>query len=843
MAGRIRHVSSYERQLLSRGPWEICSTLAGTFDGPEALEESNPQWLAIDGLTTAAAALRSVGQWSATGHHRRFDAEDWWFRTRFRAAPANVQERLILGCDGIATVADIWLDGTRLGTTDNMFVAHEWPVETSQADHELVIRCHSLDAALRARRPRPRWRAPMIENQQLRWFRTTVLGRTPGWSPAAAAVGPWRDVWMERRRVVQVDQLRMSTKLDADIGTFALSVDLVPLSGEIGSCELILQGATGKHQTTLQLSDYHALGRIVIERPALWWPHTHGEPNLYRATLIVHTSAGRIDIDLGPVAFRSIDVRTQEGRFDVSVNSVPVFCRGACWTPLDPVSLTSDPSAYASALDQVVAAGMNMLRVSGTMVYECEAFFDECDRRGILVWQDFMFANMDYPAADQAFDISVRTEISQQLERLQAHPSVAVLCGNSEVAQQAAMWGAERTLWAPPLFHEVLPSLCAEICPDAHYWPSSAWGGSFPHQPDHGTSSYYGVGAYLRALDDARRSEVRFASECLAFANVPEAKTIAAMPGGLALRVHHAAWKAATPRDLNAGWDFEDVRDHYLRTLFGVDPVALRYSDHDRYLDLSRVVSGEVMAAAFKEWRRGKSSCSGALIWFLRDLVEGAGWGIIDARGVPKAAYYIVRRALQPRAISISDEGVNGIRVHVSNDLSLPLQGTVLLQAYKSGALVLESTQDLELEAHRVREVPILDSIPGFHDLSFSYRFGPPLAELVVATLKLRDGTALSQDFYFPTGWLTEAQSGIALKARAEEASDKSYDLTIEASRSAQWVRIDVDHYTVSDQYFHLAPGAQRTVRLERLTNAPSRPQRCTVSALNVAETVTVDLA
>ena len=237
-----------------------------------------------------------------------------------------------------------------------------------------------------------------------------------------------------------------------------------------------------------------------------------------------------------------------------------------------------------------------MLRVNGCMVYEDDAFFDACDALGLLVWQDFMFANMDYPASDAGFMASVREEARQQLARWQAHPSLAVICGNSEAEQQAAMWGAPREAWAQPLFDEQLAALAGELCPGVTYWPSSAHGGAFPHQNNVGTTSYYGVGAYLRPMEDARRAGLRFATECLAFANVPPPATLARMPGGTSLRTHHPGWKARAPRDLGAGWDFEDVRDHYLQRLYGVDPVALRSTDHERYLQLSRAVSAEVIA-------------------------------------------------------------------------------------------------------------------------------------------------------------------------------------------------------------------------------------------------------
>ena len=127
---------------------------------------------------------------------------------------------------------------------------------------------------------------------------------------------------------------------------------------------------------------------------------------------------------------------------------------------------------------------------------------------------------------------------------------------------------------------------------------------AFPHVADAGTTSYYGVGAYERPIADARRSNLRFATECLAFACIPDDAALARMPGGLATRAHHPAWKSRSPRDLGAGWDFDDVRDHYVRELFAEDPMRLRHADHDRYLALGRCAIAEVMGAAYAEWRR-----------------------------------------------------------------------------------------------------------------------------------------------------------------------------------------------------------------------------------------------
>ena len=822
MTSRIKSVTGH--QTLPLSAWRLASTPPGAIDGPDALERSALTWLSADGPATAAAMLRAQGAFSLEGQARRFDSEDWWFRARLPAVNAEATDELSLSFGGLATVADVWLDGAHLLASDNMFTRHERRVGSDQAGGELTIRCRALDALLTAKRPRPRWRAPMIEHQQLRWFRTTLLGRTPGWSPPAAAVGPWRPVTLERRVGLAVDDLRLGVEVRGETGRVEVACRLRSLTGTpCGPVVLIVERDGTAHRVTLTSDGDRVSGLLEVPRPVRWWPHTHGEPAQYQVHLEV---GGTVQIALGNIGFREI---AREGEFELHVNGVPIFCRGASWTPLDPVALTSSKAAYHAALAEVKAAGMNLLRVSGTMIYEADDFYDCCDELGILVWQDFMFANMDYPEDEPAFAASVDREVRLELARLQARPSLAVLCGNSEGEQQAAMWGASRALWSPRLFHEVLPKIAGEYCPDVPYWPSSAHGGAFPHQANWGTTSYYGVGAYLRPLTDARRAEVRFASECLAFANVPEPR---ATPGGPLVRVHHAAWKARTPRDLGAGWDFDDVRDHYLEELFNLDPMKLRYADHERYLALGRVVTGEVMASVFGEWRSKRSTCRGGLVWFLRDLWPSAGWGVVDSDGRPKAAWFYLRRALQPIAIHLSDEGGNGLSLHLVNERPTPLVAEIELTSYRAGELkVASARRPITLAPREVVELPAASCFDGFVDLSYAYRFGPPPQDLVVATLRAAaTGELLAQTFHFPLGLPSARELDLGLVAEAKE-DEQSAHLSLRTRRFAQSIAIDCEGFIADDDYFHLPPGGERTIRLRRTTAAG--PLRGTVHALN----------
>ena len=846
MSGRFRSCSDYQRRVLSEA-WELGVAGSVPSDPAEPWPPAGILWSRAVVPGTVAASLRESGRWSLDAPPRRFDAEEWWYRVRFSAAPAVAGERVILGFDGLATFAEVRLNGRPLIHSDNMFVEHRCDVSSAlQADNELVIRFSSVDAFLNVRRGRPRWRTPMVQHQQLRWVRTSLLGRTPGWSPPAAPVGPWRPVWLERRRLLDLGEPHLEASVLDGSGRLSLSCAVSALGGAtLKSAQLIAARAGRSFESTpsIHAGARGVQGELSIPNVELWWPHTHGEPALYEVSLRLRVDDAEggervMEMGLGSVGFRTLRLDREAGRFAFHVNGRELFARGASWTPLDCVSLNASGGDYRAAFERVRDAGMNMLRVPGPMVYENDEFLDLCDSTGILLWQDFMFANMDYPAEDAAFAASAQTEVRQQLSRLQARPALAMLCGNSEGAQQAAMSGAARACWSPAFFEVEIAKLAARACPDVPYCPSSTDGGAFPFQPGIGVTSYYGVGAYLRPLSDARRSEVRFASECLAFANVPEGETLELLAQDHALRCHHPRWKERVPRDLGAGWDFDDVRDHYLSLLYAVDPSVLRSTDHDRYLRLSRAASGEVMAATFAEWRRPQSACRGALVWFLGDLWPGAGWGVIDSNGQPKAAYYYLKRVLQPLALFISDEGSNGLMIHIVNDRPIGQRVRLQLQQFRCSRPVGGAVcRVLDLAAASALTLAATDLYEGFVDLSYAFRFGPAPFDVLQATLTCeQDGAELAEAFYFPQGLPHVAAADIGLTAEAAALAEGVFRLSIRCKDFAQSVHADVPGFIADDQYFHMAPNTTRSLILRRRavpSASPGASLEGTVHALN----------
>jgi beta-mannosidase len=779
----------------------FASTAPNAACDPRQLDALDLQWIEASVPGTVAAALQ-------TGYEPPFDLDDrdWWYRATFDDPGA------MLVLHGLATFAEVWLDGERVVQSDNMFVRHRVDLRGRERErHELAICFRSLNAALAQKRPRPRWKTKLVRQQQLRWFRTTLLGRIPGWTPPVPAVGPWRaievtDVWDLDVRASADGTVELSCAIAGDAeGTFVVGDASVPLHVD------------GERVTA----------RLRVENPRLWWPHTHGEPALYDCRIELRDD---LAIDCGRIGFRRVE---QAGDFGLRVNGEPLFCRGACWTPLDVVSLNAPPGDYARTLALVRDAGANMLRVGGTMPYELDEFYDLCDAVGILVWQDFAFANLDYPADDPAFAANVRHEATQQLQRLRAHPSVAVWCGNSEVEQQAAMLGVPRELWRNTLFADVLPELCAELHPESVYVPSTPSEGVLPFQTDAGLAHYYGVGAYLRPLTDVRLADVRFTPECLGFANVPGRDLVDAIFGGDAPATHDARWKRRTPRDSGAGWDFEDVRDRYLRALFDVDAQSLRSTDTARYLDLSRVVTGDVMAQVFSEWRRDGSTCNGALVWFLRDLWPGAGWGILDSRGVPKACFYALRRVWQPRTVVLTDEGLNGVYAHVVNETGEPFAATLELTLLRDGQVVVaRASAPCDLAPRAKQSFSAEALLGGFYDTAYAYRFGPPKHDVTIATLLAND-VAVAEAFHFP---LASEPRRAAANVTADAARDgEGWRVTLQSDRFLHAAHIDAPGLVADDDYVHVAPGRAKTLRLRGDAALDGY-----VEALNLADAVRI---
>jgi beta-mannosidase len=875
MQGRLTDLGATETRL-SNG-WRLTLTAAEAWAAPAQIDSAaNDIPAPVPG--TVAEALEQAGQYDRTAPHP-LDTQDAWYLCRLTdQAPGPA----LLRFAGLSTLAEVYLDDTLILTSNSMFEAHDVAV-TLTGNETLAICFRALGPKLLQTGPRARWRPQMMDSQGLRLIRTTALGHMPGWCPDIHAIGPWRpisvirtvlgaplspgeshesgkpttpslrllptrqdpsplapaqnrlaDTAMNGRMTPLAEETKtgingtsvfdlsgvavfdVSIKAGLDLsGTGILSVSF--LADQRAALAQLLCGGMEQDFEIDAQGRYCAELRLPDAKP--WWPRSHGEPHLYPIDL-------RLDghcFSLGKTGFRRFDIdRGADGSdFAILVNGERVFCRGAVWTTTDIVRLPGEGADYRPWLALAAEAGMNMIRIGGTMAYETPEFFQACDELGLMVWQDLMLANFDYPAKDIAFLEHIETEVRQFLDGIQASPSLAVLCGGSEIYQQGAMLGLPERIWKNTLCGEFLPDLLSRLNNNAPYVANSPSGGAMPFAPNAGVTHYYGVGAYCRPLDDARRANVRFAAECLAFSHVPQQSTLDTCLSGVQ-PVHDPRWKARVPRDRGASWDFEDIREHYLTELYGLDPQKLRREDPGLYLEFSRAVTAQVTEATFAEWRRPQSSCNGALVWTLQDLLPGAGWGVLDSSGLPKSVWYGLKRAFRPVQVLVSDEGTNGLDVHVINEGEAPLKLDLELTCFRAGQQAVVSGRiELQLAARENRTLAATELFGAFFDTTYAFRFGPPAHDVTVARLRTHDGGKLLADaFHFPLGRAKALHTSEITAAVTE--IDGHWVLQLATDRLAQSVGIDAEGFRAEDNGFHLAPGEPRQIRLIPLTGTVS---------------------
>ncbi len=791
---------------------------------PEQVCVLGARWYPATVPGTAASAVRAA-EGAAAAVARDYDAEDWWFVATLgadnpdgdHAAPCT------LTAHGLATVAEIWVDGRVLARSESMFTTTTVQIDALGPRSTVALRFCALTPLLaQRRRPRARWRSALVREQGLRWWRTSLLGRAPVYTGTAAPVGPFRAIELCPQEPVAVVHKELSTALRGSTGELHLAARLRLRDP---ATEYVAKVSLGALSVTVALErdgvDFLLLADVEVIDVALWWPHTHGEQPLYPLTVTV---AGAC-LDWGSVGFREVHLDRSNNGFAISVNGVEIFCRGACWTPLDPVGLVPDLAEIRATLGRARDAGLNMVRVTGTMLYEDAEFWKLCAELGLLVWQDAMLATLDPPDEPQ-FNELLDSEIEKLCTAVQGNPALAVFSGGSETEQQPAFLGLPAERRTITAVRQRIPETVARLLPGTPYVSSSPSGGALPTHVGTGVSHYFGVGAYLQPLSGIRTSGVRFAAECLAFAVPPERRAVERHFGSAAMAGHHPRWKAAVPRDNGSAWDFEDVRDYYVRTLFGVDPLMERRVDPERYLDLGRAAVCEAVAAGFGYWRRPGSGCGGALMLSLRDLECGAGWGLLDAEGTPKAPYFVLRRLCRPVALTIADEGLDGIRIDLYNDRPERLEATMVLTAYSrwgNGSTLAETSVAVD---GRSSSCWLVDELAGgFLDLGHAYKFGPQAYDVLSVQVVGADGVAMVDAVQLLGEQARPPESDVGLSATVSAATGNCWTLVVGTRYTAQYVSVDIDGYQPDDSWFHLAAGTQRSVHLQPRCPVATAPQ------------------
>jgi beta-mannosidase len=738
--------------------------------------------------------------------------ESWEYQLAFDATPTELSRTNVdLVFDGLDAAAEVYVNGTQVLSANNMFRIWRVAVKSHLHTGKNVLRVVfpspiKAAAAVAALDP---WQ-PKTKTDDKTYIRKAAYEYGWDWGPRFVTSGIWRAVRLETWDKVRIADFAIRQR-DVSKAVAHIDAEVEVEASSAGSARVSVEYTNnGKPVTEIATVSVHA-GRNIIDlpvevlQPKLWYPAGYGNQPLYEFTAQVSTGGLTADTRKAKAGLRSIELRRQLdqwGRsFELVVNGIPVFGKGADVIPFDSFPNRVTTADYRRVLESARDANMNMIRHWGGGYYETDEFYSICDELGIMVWQDFMFGN-DWQPGTYDFKLNIEAEAEDQVRRLRNHPSIVVWCGNNET-ESAFGWAPRPGLpdavkfqmWQDYLteFSGILPRVVARLDAETPYWPSSpsadyeAVTPTFQTGDDHIWDVWHGRVPF--STYETHHS--RFVTE-YGFQSFPEMKTIEAFTEpqdrtGIFTPVLEAHQKNKEGNSI--------IHDYLLKDY--PEP-----KDFASFLYVSQVLQAEGIKIGAEHFRRSRPETMGSIFWQLNDCWPVASWSSIDYYGRWKALQYYARRFYSPVLVSPHVED-GSVKTYIVSDKTEPIHAQLRVRLMDfDGKVLLEESQAVEvtpLASKMYLDWPLkkLTEAAG----------GDASRVFVVAELKSGE-TELSNNLAYLVPVRAIRLKPAQLKVDATGANG-SYKIRVTSPVLARSVYVSVGELDAkfSDNYFNLLPG------------------------------------
>jgi beta-mannosidase len=769
----------------------------------------------------------------------------WVYRRSFDADEAfRAFEKKLLCFQGIDTFARIELNGVELGTTDNCFHPYTYDIGHLLQEHNtLTVTLASPTKTLaKLRRTHGHLFAPFDKAPVCTYGRKPQYSFGWDWGPNFPTSGIWQDVSLigfnaaritgvfARQRTVAPERAALEVEVELEVTSFAK--DDYEVTVELGDgARTVTQTLSRRLNDGLNVVSLP----VVIDTPRLWYPVGHGEAFLHTLTTIVRLRGAEVCRHTERIGLRSVEIEQQrdaEGRtFIIKVNGNRVFGKGMNWIPADSFLDRADAAKYRRSLAQFADANMNMIRVWGGGIYESDLFYDICDERGILVWQDFMSACQEIPDHLSWFRHQMTEEAVYQIKRLRNRASLVVWCGNNEnegIRYNGWSSAPKRdTFHGEYTYHTLLPDLCHHYDPTRPYVPTCPYGDERRYNTretgDYHSYEGWGSGDW----HDFLGVKARFVSE-IGYQSCPDIETFEqfAEPGELAKRsrvvlAHEKTQPSAT-------WAIE-------RMEIGIER-CLGYpknNDFRRFVYLSQVNWAEGARRCIEGWRARTFDTAGILFWQFNDCWPVISWSFVDYYMRPKLCYYALKQAFKP-IIATYTEAAGSLVVSVINETLTGRDVTLRVRRFGMKAEIalvrMVEAKVMTNGAQQVCSIPIGE-----------LGLANPRREYIVIDC-LVDGQRVHRNYYFADKFAALELGKPSLAVSATRVGERAADIRLVADCLAPALKLSAAAaYDYSDNYLFLLPGEEACVRL---TSDQPLPEALTldVQALNMIESRVLSL-
>ncbi|OPZ24538.1 MAG: Exo-beta-D-glucosaminidase precursor [Lentisphaerae bacterium ADurb.BinA184] len=636
----------------------------------------------------------------------------WSYRREFEAPAAALKaKRVWLDFRGLDLVATVVLNGQEVGRHHNSFYPCRLEVTGKLRAGRNVLAVHVEGGLFDVSDKPAEGYSTGIDGKlhKRHWLRKPQCQFSWDWSTRLINVGVTGPVTLEwTDDAVRADQFVPLAEISADLKTGALRArwfveGLTPdaVAGEL-RVEVPEAGVRQTSAVTIKPGFGPVEARVEIPSPRLWWPAGHGPQHRYTVKATLHTGGRTVAAAEARVGFRHVrvnqDPNPTAGRFFIlEINRRKVFVKGGNFVPADMIFPCADRARYDQLTDLALEANFNMLRIWGGGLYEKDDFYDLCDAKGLLVWQEFIFACGKYPATDLGFFEDVKREATWNVRRLASHPSLVVWCGNNEMEQGNWHWGYDKATPVYPdygLFHLTLPRIVRDEDGTRYYQPSSPYSPDLlsPTADEVGDQHPWAIGFTNTDFRQYRQMACRFPNEGGILGPTALPTMLACLPEGQR-RVQSFAWQV---HDNSVdSWGEPSYPDEMVRQWIGKDVRKLSVEEFAYWAGL---VQGEGLREYCENFRRRMFDTSSAIFWMYNDTWPATrSWTIADYYLRRTPAFYGVRRALRPVHVVLTLEG-DAVNVYGVNETEREVRGTLSYGVFKlAGAYPFEARADVAL--------------------------------------------------------------------------------------------------------------------------------------------------
>lgn len=581
---------------------------------------------------------------------RELSRKDYRYFREFEVSEEFLEnEEQVLVFEGLDTLADIYLNGSRLAFVNDMHRTYRFDIkEKLKKKNNLEVYFHSPIAFIeKAHREGDIFYTSTGSMKGNGALRKAHYMFGWDWGPQLPDAGIFRDVYLSgyqnaRFEDVRIRQYHENGKVRLELEAEVERLEAGPL--DIKYEVIAPDGAKEGRIKRFEGVSNKVICELVVEHPKLWWPNGYGEQPLYQVKAVLEYNGVKADIWEKFIGIRTITVCTDKdewgNQFAFVVNGQKIFAMGANYIPEDNILGLLTRERSERLIKDCARANFNCIRIWGGGYYPEDYVYDACDRYGILVWQDLMFACNVYDLQDD-FEENILAETADNVKRLRHHACLALWCGNNEMEWGWNDWGrleGHRPKYKADyikIFEMLLPRITKKYDDQTFYWLSSpSSGGSFddPNDFNRGDNHYWEVWHSNKPFTEYRDFHFRFCSE-FGFQSFPGKKTLDSFSLLEDQNIFSEVMESHQKNGLANTKIFSYISGYYK---YPKDMESIAY--------ISQILQLKAIQYGVEHWRRNWGRCMGAIYWQLNDCWPVASWAGIDYYGRWKALHYGAKR-------------------------------------------------------------------------------------------------------------------------------------------------------------------------------------------------------